>query len=103
MTHKRFSDISLPMSAGIFPLKLLSLKSKSSSSVSPPISLGISPDKWFLQSTLFMKNKKARTKRFNKFQIAPLCLYRRTKKYKFLIYLLSVDYHNQYNMITNYR
>lgn len=43
----------LPISAGMFPDKLFSLKSNNSSLGKSPSSLGMAPEKLFLHKTLF--------------------------------------------------
>lgn len=61
MTHKLLSDCRSPISAGILPPKLLSLKSSTSSLLSRPNSFGITPKKWFSDRTLW-HNQRAKRK-----------------------------------------
>lgn len=56
-THKCLSEWIPCNSTGMVPLKLLFLKSNTSSIASSPNSLGMVPEKWFWESMLTMKRK----------------------------------------------
>ena len=56
-TYKCFRERSLPSSAGSGPLKLLSLRSNTSSDVSCPNPRGMLPDRWFLDRSLVAQPK----------------------------------------------
>lgn len=71
-TYKCFRECNPPNSAGTVPLKLLSLKSNTSSDVSCPNCGGTVPDRWFLARSLvtqsedinqgYLQNIKSKTK-----------------------------------------